>query len=136
MCAILRKIDPVVKQETIYIAVWVIVLSIVMQAVFWAVDFFHPDFAWDYTVLLGNLLSAVAAIGNFFLLGMTVQNAVTKDEKDARNYIKFSQTTRFFGQLAVALIGLLVPCFHPLAVIIPLLFPRVAIMFRPLFKKD
>ena len=28
------------------------------------------------------------------------------------------------------------PVFHPLAVIIPLLFPRVAIAMRPLFKRD
>ncbi len=124
------KLDPTVKQETAYIAALVFLFSILMQAVFLMLG------KWDYTVLLGNVLSGVAAIGNFLLLGVTVQRAVTKEEKDARQLMKFSQTYRLLGLLAVAVIGFALPVFHPLAVIIPLLFPRVAIAMRPLFKRD
>ncbi len=130
MCPTLRKLDPAVKQETQYIACWVMIFSVLMQAVFLLLG--H----WDYTVLLGNVLSASAAILNFLLLGITVQRAVAKDEKDARALIKFSQTYRLLGLLAIAVIGFVVPVFHTVAVLIPLLFPRVAIAFRPLFKKD
>ena len=124
------KLDPTVKQETRYIASLVLIFSVLMQAVFLLIG------KWDYTVLLGNVLSAAAAITNFLLLGLTVQRAVTKDEKDARSLIKLSQTYRLLGLLVVAVIGFALPVFHPLAVIIPLLFPRIAIAMRPLFKKD
>lgn len=124
------KLDPTVRQESAYIASLVLILSILMQAVFLLIG------KWDYSVLLGNVLSAAAAIGNFLLLGLTVQRAVTKDEKDARQLMKLSQTYRLLGLLVVAVIGFALPVFHPLAVVIPLLFPRIAIAMRPLFKKD
>ncbi len=124
------KLDPTVKQETQYIAGFVLLLSLLMQAVFLLIG------KWDYTVLLGNVLSAAAAIANFLLLGLTVQRAVTKDEKDARSLMKLSQTYRLLGLLVIAVIGFAVPIFHPLAVVLPLLFPRIAIAVRPLFKKD
>ena len=124
------KLDPTVRQESAYIASLVLILSILMQAVFLLIG------KWDYSVLLGNVLSAAAAIGNFLLLGLTVQRAVTKDEKDARQLMKLSQTYRLLGLLVVAVIGFALPLFHPLAVVIPLLFPRIAIAMRPLFKKD
>ncbi|MBE6763906.1 MAG: hypothetical protein E7553_06120 [Ruminococcaceae bacterium] len=124
------KLDPTVKQETRYIASFVLIFSVLMQAVFLVIG------KWNSTVLLGNLLSAAAAIANFLLLGLTVQRAVTKDEKDARSLMKLSQTYRLLGLLVIAVIGFAVPVFHPLAVILPLLFPRIAIAVRPLFKKD
>ncbi len=124
------KLDPTVKQETTYITYTVILLSVLMQAVFLLIG------KWDYTVLLGNLLSGSAAVGNFLLLGLTVQRAVTKEEKDARTLMKLSQTYRLLGLLVIAIIGFAAPVFHPIAVVLPLLFPRVAIAMRPLFKKD
>lgn len=55
----MKKVDKTVLRETGYIALFVILLSVLMQAVFLIIG------KWDYTVLLGNLLSA-AAVGNFF----------------------------------------------------------------------
>ena len=43
---------------------------------------------WDYTVLLGNLLSGCAAVLNFLLMGITVQNALSKDEKSAKTAVR------------------------------------------------
>ena len=59
------KIDPTVKRETYYIGVWVLLLSAVLQSVFLILG------KWNYTVLLGNVLSAALAVGNFLLLGLT-----------------------------------------------------------------
>ena len=131
----MHKLDPVVKKETLYITWWVIGLSVLMQGVFLIVDIFLPEWHYDYTVLLGNLLGVATAVANFLLMGLTVQKAVEKPEQEARNTMKISQTLRFMGQLAVAVIGLTVPVFHPISVIVPLLFPRIGIMFRPLFNK-
>ena len=125
----MKKIDPTVVKETAYITVFTIIFSILMQSVFLILQ------KWDYTVLLGNLLGIVAVVLNFLLMGITVQTAVTKEEKDAKNLMKLSQTGRLFMMFAFALIGYLVPVFNAIAVVIPFLFPRIAIMFRPLFDK-
>lgn len=124
------KLDPTVKKETVYIAFWVVVFSVFTQAVFLIIG------KWDYTVLLGNLLSGIAAISNFLLMGITVQKAVLKEEKEAKSLIKLSQTLRSFFLLAVAVIGLTIPVFSIWTVLIPLLFPRIAIALRPIFMKN
>lgn len=126
----MKKIDPVVIKETKYIAYFVIILSIAMEAVFLILR------KWDVTVLLGNILSASAAVLNFLFMGITVQNAVMKDEKDAKTAVKASQSLRTFFLFTVAAIGALVPIFNIWSSLIPLLFPRIAIMFRPLFDKE
>lgn len=124
------KLDATVKRETKFIALFTAVLSLLMQSVFLIIG------KWDYTVLLGNLLGYLAGLGNFVLLGITVQNAVTKSEDDAKKLIKLSQQLRLFGMLGIALIGYLVPVFHIIAVIIPFLFPRIAIALRSALIKD
>ena len=75
------KIDDAVRKETKYIPFWVLVFSAVMQ-----LAFFFSDH-WDFTVLWGNLLSGVAVVANFFLMGLTIQKALEKEEKDAQNCI-------------------------------------------------
>ena len=125
----MTKLDPTVKKETGYIGAWVIIFSAILQAVFLVIG------KWNYTVLLGNLLSGATAIFNFLLMGITVQKAVLKEEKEAKTAIKASQALRTFLLFAVAALGVLLPCFNTWTVIIPLLFPRIAIAFRPLFDK-
>ena len=62
--------DPAVKKETGYIAVWVVLLSLVMEGVFLLLR------QWDLSVLFGNLGGAAIAVGNFLLLAVTVSKAV------------------------------------------------------------
>ena len=125
----MKKIDAVVLAETKYIGTWVLILSALMQAVFLVIG------KWHYSVLLGNLLSALFGILNFLLMGMTVQKAVGKEEKEARSMVKVSQIYRNFMILVVTAVGVLVPCFNAVAVIVPLFFPRLAIAVRPFFGK-
>lgn len=123
------KIDETVKRETGYVALWVLIFSAVLQAVFLILK------KWDYTVLLGNLLSAAAVILNFFLMGLSIQKALEKDEKEAKGLMKLSQTYRFLFLAAVVAVGALLPVFHLWAVVIPLVFPRIAVALRPTFDK-
>ncbi len=123
----MQKIDPTVIKETKYITVWVLILSALMQAVFLVIS------KWDYTVLLGNILSAAAAILNFLLMGITVQKALGMEEKEAKSLVKTSQIYRNLMVLVFAVIG--VVFFNVWASVIPLLFARIAIMFRPMFDK-
>ena len=126
----MKRIDPTVLKETKYIGLFTFILSVLLQSVLLVIG------KWDYTVLLGNLLGAVAATGNFFLMGLTVQEALTKEEKEAKNLIKLSQSGRLFMLFTIALIGYLLSVFNTLAVIIPYLFPRIAIMLRHFVIKD
>lgn len=122
----MKKIDRTVLTETGYIALSVLILSALMQAVFLAVG------AWDGAVLLGNLLGGAAAIANFFLMGLTVQAATAKDEKGAKAAMRSSQSLRTVFLFAAAALGVLLPCFDTIASLLPLFFPRIAIAFRPL----
>ena len=126
----MAKVNATVLKETRYIAVFSLVLSLLMQAVFLIVLR-----KFDYTVLLGNLLGLLAGVGNFFFMGLGVQKAVERDEKGAKNVLKFSQTARFFGIFVIAAIGIVLECFNTVAVIVPLFFPRIAIAARG-FKKN
>lgn len=125
----MKKVDSTVIKETLYISAWVLILSIITQAVFLIIQ------RWDYTVLLGNLLSGTASVLNFFLMGLTVQKAVTKEEKEAKTALKFSQLYRFLLLIIIVIIGIVAPCFNNWTVIIPIFFPRIALLFRPLIDK-
>lgn len=122
------KMDKTIKRETGYIAAATLILSVLMQAVFLVIG------KWNYTVLFGNLLSWFAALGNFFFMGIGVQKAVSLDEADAKKMMKLSQSLRTLALFAVVVIGVVLDCFNTFAVIIPVFFPRIAIMFRPVFK--
>lgn len=127
----MQKIDPVVIKETKYIAIWTVILSLLMQAAFLVVGHFFPNYAWNWTVLTGNLLGGVAVVANFFGMAVGVQKAMEKDPDDAKKSMKASASSRMLALFIVAVIGVVLNCFHTLAVLIPLLFPRIAIAFRP-----
>ena len=119
----------VILKETKFIFVWEIILSLPMQALFFILG------EWDYTVLLGNTLSGVVAVLNFFLMGIAVRKAIGENENDARKEITASRLIRLLMILIILIIGVTIPVFHFWAMIPPLLFPRIAIAFRPLFDK-
>ncbi|MCI8388824.1 MAG: hypothetical protein HFE63_10235 [Clostridiales bacterium] len=125
----MKKIDPAVKRETIYVTSCVVILSLIMQAVFLIIG------KWDYTVLLGNLLSGGVAVLNFFLMGLTVQSAVELEEKEARNRMKTSMSLRMVLLVITAALGVGLPCFSIITSLVPLFFVRIAVAVRPLFNK-
>ena len=125
----MKKIDITVIKETKYIAGGVLILSALMQAVFLMIG------KWDYTVLLGNLLGGGTAVLNFFLMGLTVQKAINKEEKEARTTMKVSQLYRNLLMLGLLILGVVLPWFSTWTVIIPVAFPRIAIACRSLLDK-
>ena len=122
------KVDATVKRETKYIAFFCTILSVLMQAVFVLLK------RWDYTVILGNLLSLAAAVLNFLIMGITVQKSLELDSADAKKLIKSSQGLRSVAHFAVLAAGVIAPIFNTVAVIIPVFFPRIAVALRPLIK--
>ena len=126
----MSKLDPAVKKETGYIAFWVVLLSVLMEAVFLILR------KWDLSVLLGNLGGAAAAVGSFFLLAVTVSKAVSSGKpEEAAKRVKASAGLRLIGMggICALLIGVLHTNVY--ATVIPLLFPRIGLMFRPLIDK-
>lgn len=123
----MKKVDATVRKETLYVLCWVLVLSVLMQAVFLVLR------QWDIMVLAGNALSGAAAVLNFFFMGLTVQSAVAKDEKGAKTAMKLSQTWRMLFLIVVVAVGAV--WLNLWATVIPLFFPRVAFSFRSLFDR-
>lgn len=124
------KIDKTVIKETKYIAIFVAIFSTLAQAIFLIIS------KWDYGVLLGNLWGAAVAIGNFFVMGLFVQKAVTQAPQEAKKTVKASQSIRFAAIVVLTVVGMLIPIFDKIAVVIPLIFPRIAIMLRPVIDKN
>ena len=126
----MSKIDPAVKKETGYIAFWVVLLSVLMQAVFLIIR------QWNLSVLLGNLGGAAAAVGSFLVLAVTVSKAVSSGKpEEAAKRVKASAGLRLIGM--GGLCALLIGVFHTnvYATVIPLLFPRIGLMFRPMIDR-
>ena len=123
-------LDPAVRKETTYVALWTLLLSLIMEAVFLIFGW------WDLSVLLGNLGGAAVAVGNFFLLGWTVSRALNsgKPEEAARK-VKMTASLRLIGMGAACALLVGVAKTNVFATIIPLLFPRIGIMFRPLIDR-
>ena len=114
------KVQKAVIEETLHIAAGVLIADVIMCVIFALCRRF------DYTVVLGALLGTVFAVGNFFLLGLTVQKAVEKGE-NVKRFMHGSYTGRMLLYVAWIVMGVLIPCFHPLAAIIPLFMPQIVI---------
>lgn len=124
------KISPVVKKETARIALGVCVLSAVMLGIFALCGRF------DLTVLWGALFGSAYAITNFFLMAYTIQRATESKHTQAKAKIQISYTLRNLLMLAVGITGMIAPCFHWLAVILPFLFPRLSIHLMHILKLE
>ncbi len=118
------KMDKTVKKETAVIIIGTLILGAVMVAVFALLG------KYDYTVLTGTALGSFAAVLNFFLMALTVQKAVGCDEAEAKKKIQISYTVRSIALLAVLGVGVYLPYFHWLPVVVSSLFPRITILFR------
>ena len=147
------KVQPAVQAETGKMALGVGVLTTLMIAVFLIARQF------DLSVLLGALLGALAAAGNFFLMALTVQK-VTEDmpvlppkeqeengedaeeakeqplsdeAKQAGKKMQLSFLVRLLMMGAVAVLAVKSPLLHPWAALLPMLFPRIVIALESLF---
>ncbi len=116
------KVQSAVKKETSNIAIGTLSLSAIMLVAFLIFKKF------DYTVILGTLLGSGWAILNFFLMGLTVQKATNEEnENRSRSIMQFSYSMRMLATLGVGALGVFVPIFNWVAVICPILFPRITI---------
>ena len=119
------KLSPAIINEIKHIAVGVLIRDAVMIAVFALLK------RLDYTVFLGAALGSIAVIVNFLVLGIRAQRAM-EDPDRARVIIQRSYTFRMLLMVAVMAIGVIAPCFHTVAVVIPFLLQSVTIFVMQL----
>lgn len=119
-----KQMDPIVKKETSYVAVWVLAGCMLIQGVCLVAGW------WSLPVLFGSLLGGITAIGNFLLMCRMVQKAVTQSEKQAQNTVKLSQGLRLMMQGLILVLAAVVPVFNIWTAAVPLLIPRIAISLR------
>ena len=126
----MKNIDPAIKNMTSYIALTTLIMSALMEAVFLIIG------RWDLPVLFGNLLGAGVGILNFFLMGLGLQKALDKDEKDAKATVAFSHTMRFFLMAVVLVLAAVLDCFNLLTAVVSLIFPTVGVYLRAISIKN
>ena len=122
----MAKLDPVIKKETTYVGWWVFAACMMTQGVCLLLGW------WSLSVLLGSLLGGITAVGNFLLMCLMVQKAVTQTEKQAKNTVKLSQSLRLMMQGLMLVLAAVIPVFNIWTAAIPLLIPRIAISVREL----
>jgi len=140
------KIQPAIWAETKKIAAGTLALTMLMIAVFLIIGQF------DYTVLLGAVLGCAAAVGNFFLMALTVQKVadgmlalppeeecagedgeeekerpLSDEARQAGRKMQASYTLRMLMLAGIAALGVALPVFNSWAVLLPMLFPRIVI---------
>ena len=143
------KVQQAVKQETKKIAAGVIVLSVLMDAVYLIIGRFST------AVLLGTLLGAAFAVGNFFLMALSVQHAAEKmngvrlppqpeteedgegeapekaelspQARQARRGMQLSYTGRMALLAAMAAVAYFTPFIDAVPALLAQLFPRLTI---------
>ena len=114
------KICETVRKETVRIALGVLIGDAIMLGVFVALG------KLNYTVLLGALLGSIAAVGNFFSMGLAVQKAMN-DPDNAKRIVQRSYTMRMIAMAAILIVGFVLPWFHRIALVIPFLLPSLTI---------
>ena len=150
------KVQETVKRETLRIAAGTLVLTALMVAVFLILGLF------EIAGLLGALLGCAVAVLNFFLLALSVQKAaeemngvqlppleeneenpdetpqppISPQAAQAKKRMQLSYTGRMLLTVLLAVIALSVPCFNPIAALVPQLFPRLVIQIWSIRQKN
>lgn len=87
--------------------------------------------------LLADILGCAAAILNFYLLARSVEKSLEKGSKGAQAHMGLSYMGRLALVAAMVIIAIKLPSiFNLWAAVIPLLFPRIAIMLTNLKSKS
>ena len=114
------KIHSAIKKETLHVAIGVLLGDAALIAVYALLK------KLELPVILGALLGSAAAVGNFFVMGYMVQKALNNTER-TKAIVQRSYALRMVAMVAVMIIGIVVPCFEPIAVMVPFLMPGITI---------
>lgn len=134
MIAMRKKKDEPIYQEMRSLSPYFLLISGVYLAVT-IVLCFALDF--DYALPIGAVYGTLAAAANFLLLGKTAQKALRKrSEKAVNTYMSTMYALRYLGLFAVLTLGAIAPFISLITAVIPLFFPKFAILIRTFIRKE
>ena len=124
----------IVFKETAYVAAGQVVFFAAMCLIFWLLQ------KLDLSVILGGLVGAVLAIGNFFFMaiGASVAADQAENAQDVKGGKAVIRNSYFIRLLVLALV--LFACgmsrrFNLLALVLPLIFVRPTLTIAEFFRK-
>ncbi len=123
------KIDKTVKKESTFVLLFSLVLCAAMMSVYLIAGCF------SLSALIGCAISLCVGSLNFLLMGLTLQKALSDTDENAKKRMQASSSLRTLAMLVVVVVSLLVLGSElpvVLALLIPLIFPRVATTVRML----
>ena len=123
------KLQKAVKDETVFVALGSIILSVIMVIVFFVLHRVFPErVPMDLPVIIGAVGGCAVAIGNFFLMAVTVQKVAGIENYDqAYRSMQVSYRYRTFLQLIWCVLCMVLKFINPVAGILPLLWPSLLI---------
>ena len=126
------KLQKAVKDETVFVALGSVILSAVMVIVFFVLHRVFPDrVPMDLPVVIGAVGGCAVAVGNFFLMALTVQKVAGIENYDqAYRSMQVSYRYRTFLQLIWCVLCMVLKFINPVAGILPLLWPSLLIKGR------
>lgn len=127
------KLQSAVKKETVAVAAGTGIGCLALLALFLILYVIFPESSvkFDYRVVLGVLVGGAVAVGNFFLMAVTVQNVVNVTNRDdALRMMRISYRNRMLMRGIWIIIAIVAPCFNYAAGIIPLFIPGFVIKLR------
>ena len=123
------KLQKAVKEETIFVALGSLVLSVLMVCAFFGLNRVLPEqVPMGLPVILGAAGGCAVAVGNFFLMALTVQKVAGIENYDqAYRSMQVSYRYRTFLQLIWCVLCMVLKFINPVAGILPLLWPSLLI---------
>ncbi|HAB93700.1 MAG TPA: ATP synthase subunit I [Lachnospiraceae bacterium] len=123
------KLQKAVKDETLFVALGSVILTVLMVIVFFALNRAFPDkVPMDASVLIGAIGGCAVAVGNFFFMALTVQKvAGIENYEQAYRSMQISYRYRTFLQLIWCVLCMVLKFINPVAGMLPLLWPSLLI---------
>ena len=123
------KLQKAVKEETIFVALGSLILSVLMVCAFFGLNRVLPEqVPMGLPVILGAAGGCAVAVGNFFLMALTVQKVAGIENYDqAYRSMQVSYRYRTFLQLIWCVLCMVLKFINPVAGILPLLWPSLLI---------
>lgn len=126
------KLQKAVRDETMFVALGSLILSVLMVIVFFCLHKVFPqNVPFGASVIIGAIGGCAVAVGNFFFMALTVQKVAGITNYDqAYRSMQVSYRYRTFLQLIWCVLTMVLGFINPVAGMLPLLWPSLLIKGR------
>ena len=118
----------IVKDEFFKIFPYVIPMVAILYGIFALFGYYDLNVA--VSMLIGMIYSAI----NFLMIGSVVQAAVKKPLGKAQSYIAVNYIIRYILTGEIIYLAIKIPYLNPLAVVLPMFFPKLVLVGRSIFQ--